>query len=233
MILAEFQTGNSLHFAILSTIAAAGVLVGLSANRLAGRPGQRVLRCFVGWGCLAAWILNTGYWMMPARFSLDGSLPIHFCNMANVFGALAILRGIHLFRGVIYFWSGLYLWAFFTPTVSTDPSDWGFWIFWTYHAFIILAFAYIFGGDRFRPSFRDLLHSSLFTLGYVVLLTVLNAIAGWNYGFLGNHVPSAPTPVELLGPYPLRILWMILAGAAVFTALWLPFRNHSATRTRR
>ena len=233
MNLSEFQTGNTLHLAILSVIAVTALLVGVTGHHLAEKSGQRLLRLFVGWGCFASWVVNTSYWLMPARFALDSSLPLHFCNMANVFGALALLRGIDLFRGVMYFWFGLYIWAFVTPTVGSDPADLGFCIFLLYHGFIILAFACIFGSQRFRPSFRDLLHSSLFTLGYVLLLTVVNAIAGWNYGFLGDDVPSAPTPVDLLGPYPLRILWMILAGATVFTALWLPFRNHSIARTRR
>ena len=233
MIPAEFQTGNLLHLAILCTVAVGAASVAIVGSRLAGRPGQRILRLFLGWGCLSVWLMNTAYWMIPARFVPDDSLPLHFCNMANVFGALALLRDSRLFRGVIFFWSGLYLWAFLTPTVSANPAEVGFLIFWTYHGFIILSLAYILCCEGFRPGFRDLVQTSLFTLGYVFLLAILNAIMDWNYGFLGNQVPSSPTPVDLLGPYPVRILWMIMAGAIVFTLLWLPFRNHSTIRTRK
>ncbi len=233
MILANFQTGNTTHLVTLAVIAVAAALLALAIRRESPESHQRLLRLFVGWGCVVAWILNTGYWMLPERFDLAKSLPLHFCNAANVFGALAILKGIRLFQGIIYFWTCLYLWAFLTPTLGEGPGNWGFWIFWIYHGFIIFALVHIYRSEHFRPSFRDLLHSSLFTLTYVILLSIIDAFTGWNYGFLGNNVPGAPTPVDLLGPYPIRILWMILIGAFLFLLLWIPFRNYSTTRTRK
>ena len=233
MFLADFHAGNAQHISTLTVIAAAAAGVILAARRFTAEQHRRALKLFVGWGCIAFWILNTAYWMSPAHFDLGSSLPIHFCNVANIFGALAILRGMRLFQGVIYFWSGLYIWAFITPTVGYGPESWGYWVFWIYHSFILFALAYLVFIDRFRPTFRDLLQSSLFTLGYVFFLAIIDAIAGWNYGFLGNDVPGAATPVALLGPYPLRILWMILIGAVIFLLLWLPFRRYSPTRTRK
>ena len=222
MLAADFQTLSTVHLLTLAVC----VGMGTAAPVLARRGDERrrlLLRRIVGWGCLVVWVINTGYWMMPDRFRWDGSLPIHFCNVANIFGALAILRGMRLFQGVLYFWAGLYLWAFLTPTVAEGPDRPGFWVFWIYHLFIALAFVHIVFIDRFRPTFRDLLHASAFTLCYVALLAIIDAIAGWNYGFLGNDIPENPTPVDVLGPYPLRILWMILLGAVVFLLLWLPY----------
>jgi hypothetical integral membrane protein (TIGR02206 family) len=202
--------------------------------RRSGRaPTRRRVRLFVGWGCIAAWLLNAVYWMMPARFDLASSIPIHFCNVANIFGALAVVGRVRLFQGVIYFWAGLYIWAFLTPTVGVGPAQLGFWVFWIYHAFIALAFVHVLFIDRFRPAFSDLLRCSGFTLAYVAFLAVLDRFGGWNYGFLGDDTPSSPTLVDILGPYPLRIVWMVLIGAVVFFLLWLPFvrkPSHSPDR---
>lgn len=222
MLAAEFQTLSFVH---LLTIAVC-VGMGTATPVLVRRGDERrslLIRRLVGWGCLAAWVMNTTYWMMPVRFELSGSLPLHFCNVANIFGALAVLRRMRLFQGVIYFWSGLYLWAFLTPTVADGPDRPGFWVFWIYHLFIALSFVHIVFIDRFRPAFRDLLHASVFTLVYVAFLAVVDALTGWNYGFVGDDVPTNPTPVDVLGDYPLRILWMVLLGAVVFLLLWLPF----------
>lgn len=237
MLTAEFQSWSFLHLATLAVCAGAAAGVALVVKRSPDAHRRLLVRRVVGWGCIVAWMVNTAYWMMPARFDLSASLPIHFCNVANIFGALAVLRGHRLFQGVIYFWASLYIWAFLTPTVGIGPAQVGFWVFWIYHAFIALAFVHVLLVDRFRPTFRDLLHSSAFTLGYVALLTCLDFLAGWNYGFLGNDMPGTPTPVDLLGPYPLRILWMILCGAVAFLLLWLPFcrpaKDQSTTRTRK
>lgn len=51
----------------------------------------------------------------------------------------------------------------------------------------------------------------------------LNAITGWNYGFVGAGKPGQPSPIDVLGPYPLRVLWMILIGALLFLFLLLPW----------
>ncbi|MEE3178912.1 MAG: hypothetical protein VX317_04460, partial [Verrucomicrobiota bacterium] len=75
MILANFQTGNTTHLVTLAVIAVAAALLALAIRRESPESHQRLLRLFVGWGCVVAWILNTGYWMLPERFDLAKSLP--------------------------------------------------------------------------------------------------------------------------------------------------------------
>ena len=78
--------------------------------------------------------------MTPERLAWDRSLPLHVCNIANIFGAIAVLRQQRLFQGIIYFWAlALCIWAFLTPTLDVGPARFGFWIFWIYHLFIGLA----------------------------------------------------------------------------------------------
>lgn len=228
----DFETLSLLHVATLVVCLGCAAAPPLYLRKNGNDLHHLRVRRMVGWGCVVAWIVNTIYWLWPSRFSMEDSLPLHFCNFANLLGALALLRGIRLFQGVIYFWSSLYIWAFLTPTVGLGPAYLGFWIFWFYHLFIAMALVHTLTVDRFRPTFRDLLQCSGFTLSCVLILAIMNAIGGWNYGFVGNDVPGAPTPVDVLGPYPLRILWMILIGATAFTILWLPFRRSSQEEPR-
>lgn len=223
----DFETWSLLHLVTLIFCLGCTATPPLVLRRHNADHHHLRVRRLIGWGCLLAWILNTIYWLWPSRFSWEDSLPFHFCNFANLLGALAILKGIRLFQAVIFFWSALYVWAFLTPTVGFGPAYLGFWIFWFYHTFIAMALVHTLVVDRFRPTFRDLLHSAGFTLFCVLILAIINALGGWNYGFVGNDVPGAPTPVDVLGPYPLRILWMVLIGATAFTLLWLPFCRSS------
>ena len=233
MLLASFSTGSATHLITLAVITGLIVVLVVVTHPSTSDSRRAIVGNLVGWGSLAAGILNTAYWMSPPRFDPSQSLPLHFCNLANFIGALAVLKGHRLFQGVLYFWSGLCLWAFLTPTVRTGPDQPDFWIFWLYHGFIALTLVYVLRVARFKPSFRDLMRSTRFTLILVACLFTINAVTGWNYGFLGNDIPGAPTPVDLLGRYPLRVLWMILIGAAVFALLWLPHWNSSTTRTRK
>lgn len=41
----------------------------------------------------------------------------------------------------------------------------------------------------------------------------------------GRSIPDNPTPLDLLGPWPLRILWMVLLVSALFAAMTLPGRR--------
>lgn len=223
MFATTFETWSPTHALTLLTCAVLVSIPVLVGRRSTSERMRRRTRLSIGWGCVAAWLVNTLYWFMPDRFDWESSLPIHFCNVANVFGALALLGGVRLFQGVIYFWAVLCVWAFITPTVGSGPTTFGFWIFWIYHLFIALAFVAIVTIDGFRPRLSDLLRCALFTLVYVLLLTLIDRVAGWNYGFVGDSVPDAPTPVDLLGPYPIRILWMIMIGAGAFAMMWLPF----------
>ena len=52
-----------------------------------------------------------------------------------------------------------------------------------------------------------------------------------NYGYVGPTRPSVPTLIDFLGPWPLRVIWLILIGASVFVLAWAPwaiFCRHAA-----
>ncbi len=229
-----FRTGSPTH--LLSLAACAGIVIAFVwlVRRWRAIPDEAErhrklhrLRLFVGSGCLAVWLLNTALWTVLTPFRWEQSLPLQFCNLANLFGAIAVFRkGGRLFKSVLYFWATtLCIWAFLTPVLGSGPDGPEFWIFWLYHVFIPIAVLETFLVQRFRPSFRDLGNAIGFTLAFTLLLAVIDRIFGWNYGFVGPSTPQNPTLLDVLGPYPLRILWMILIASTLFFLAWLPWRK--------
>ena len=100
-------------------------------RRWKGTERMRKLHQFVGYGCVVVWVIYAIYAALPSRFSWHHSIPLHFCNMANLIGAVAVLRRQRLFQSVIYFWTfALCIWAFLTPTLLSGPFHFGFWIFY-------------------------------------------------------------------------------------------------------
>ncbi len=204
------------------------------ARRYRETPHRVALERWVGLGCLATWLGNTAFWMWPSWFAWEQALPLHYCNLANVFGAIAVLTRRRLFQALIYFWAlALCIWAFLTPTVRMGPLHAQFWIFWLYHLFILLAVAHVLVADQFRPEGRDLRHVMVFTAIYTGVLIVVDYLGGWNYGFVGPSKPESTTLIDALGPYPLRLLWIVLLAAVALSLCYLPWYAARAWRRRR
>lgn len=173
-------------------------------------------------GCLLSWIVCTVYLLLPHKFDWEKSLPLQFCNMANLIGALAVGREKRWSIALAYYWAlTMCIWAFVTPTLNEGPALFDFWIFWIYHLFILITFAHVVWIDRFRPTWKDFGRSYLLTLAYMGFLITFNAFTGWNYGFVGPAKPDTMTPIDVLGPYPLRLVWMALIGAGLFALVTL------------
>lgn len=226
-----FRQGTALHFLCLAVCLAATLTTAVAARRFRSEPGRaRGLRRFLVVGCLVSWLASNGYGLLPPRFSWSDSLPLHFCHLANLLGAWAIATRNRTAQGLMYFWTfALCLWAFITPLLYVGPTSLWFWLFWIYHLFIPVATAWILVADRFRPTWGDWRRSVVATLAYMALLAVLDALTGWNYGFVGPSTPSQASLLDFLGPYPQRLLWMALVGTSLFALLMLPWRRRAAS----
>lgn len=220
-----FSQGSALHFLSLGVCLVAVLITVLVAVRVRGRESSaRPLRFAIATGCLVSWILSNGYGILPERFSWSESLPLHFCNLGNLIGAHAVATRHRISQSLVYFWSiALCSCAFLTPSLYVGPSHLWFWLFWIYHAFIPVSVAWILVADQFRPGWRDWWHAVILTLCFMAALAVLDAITGWNYGFVGPSLPTQRNLLDFLGPYPLRLLWMALIGAFLFTLLMIPW----------
>ena len=220
-----FVQGSFLHFLCLAVSALAAVATALAARRWRDEPATAsIWRRGIAVGCLVSWALTAAYQLHPERFSWHGSLPLQFCNLANLIGAYAVATRRRLPQSLTYFWTfALSSWAFLTPSLYVGPAELGFWIFWLYHVFIPISAAWVLVADRFRPTWADWRRALAVTVLYMGLLAVLDALTGWNYGFVGPDTPSQANLLDFLGPYPLRLLWMLLIGSALFALLMVPW----------
>jgi len=220
-----FVQGSTLHLTCLAVCVLATITTALLARRFRDREGPaRILRHGIVVGCLGSWILSSGYGLGGGRFSWAESLPLHFCNLANLIGAHAIATRHRTSQSLVYFWTfALCLWAFLTPSLYVGPASPWFWLFWLYHVFIPIAATWVIVGERFRPDWSDWRKAVFLTLLYVSLIAIVDALTGWNYGFVGPGTPTQANILDFLGPYPLRLLWMTLIAASLFTLLMLPW----------
>lgn len=230
-----FTQGSPLHLLCLAIC-----LVFTVITALLGRRERRSdcfssrLRHFIVVGSLLSWVLSNGYGLHPSRFNWSESLPLHFCNLANLIGALAVATRIRRAQSLMYFWTfGLSIWAFLTPSLYEGPASVWFWLFWLYHVFILIAATWILIADGFRPTWSDFRNSLSSTFLYMSLLAILDFFTGWNYGFVGPSLPSQANLLDFLGPYPTRLVWMALIGTAIFTLLMIPWIRRDTSISKR
>lgn len=176
---------------------------------------------------LGAWILWFGYQaydIATKGFSASHALPLQLSDVTAAVAGLVFIWPNRQLQSLAYF-LGLALGsqAVFTPDLTTGPATVSFWAFWLYHLFVVGAGIYVVAVHRFRPTWRDLRFALLFGLCFVAVVFTIDAVFDLNYGYLGRPNPSRPTVIDYLGPWPLRVVFMVLLGAAAMTLLMIPW----------
>lgn len=231
--LQSFRAFTTLHLFTLVGFTLAWALVirlGIRAERTGwGRMFTLVLGAFG----LALW-LNHQLYSLLLDWQPAHSLPLHLCDIAAVAGPFALLTGRRWLRSVLYFWALAFTTqALITPTLTDGPGRLNFWMFWLNHSTIVAMAIYEVVVRDYRPRGRDLAYVIMFSSAYLALVFPLNIWGGWNYGYVGPDVPGTPTVIDALGPWPERILLIIVMAAAMLTHWWLPWPLWSWLERRR
>ena len=207
----------------------------VAAGREAHRNGAgRELERWLAGGVLAIWIMLTLYWLTPERLSIQISLPLHLCDLANLVAALALLFRARVWRVLLHYWAfGLSTQAFITPTVTDGPESLYFWTFWSSHVAIVGTAVYDVLVRGFVTDWRDFRTAFSATFAWVAFVFVLNIILGTNYGYVGEKHPATPTLITALGPWPWRAFAIMAIATAGFALLTLVSQAaRAATRHR-
>lgn len=186
-----------------------------------GAARERSLCAWWGAGVVAINIASIAYWLMPVRYDIRTSLPLQLCDLACLMTPLVFLTRWRLPRALVYFWGiGLSTQAFVTPTLDEPPPSARYWLFWLVHLAIVGSAVYDLAVRRFRPTWRELLWALGVSITWAALMVWLNEALGSNYGYVGRGDASSPTLVDLLGPWPARVLVMGIIGSGMFVCLW-------------
>ncbi|MBL8745526.1 MAG: TIGR02206 family membrane protein [Phycisphaerae bacterium] len=231
----HFEAFSLTHAATLAAWAALTAAIILIGTRQHGRAAARMDRVLGVMG-LIAWIGVNAWWLAPANFEWQRSLPLQICDLAALAAPLAFLTHTRFFRIILYFWGvGLSSQGLLTPIVSVGPAHAEFWIAWINHGVIGTFAIYDVVVRGYRPTRRDALIAILTAAAFIALILPVNIATGWNYAYVGDSRPGSPTLIDHLGPWPLRILWIaLLAILAMILALlpWEIVRRRTPDPTR-
>ena len=220
----HFQPFSPTHFTIVGLLTVFwGYVIGLGLKWRGTLKLIRLERAFAKL-ILLIWIVIHIWWLFPANFIPARSLPIHICDIVALLAPLALIWRKRFLVALLYFWGiGLSLQGILTPDLQLGPVTLVFWLFWLHHATIVGTAVYIVIVHRFRPTWRDYRLAMGAGLLYLAIILPINIVFGFNYGYLGNMLPSQPSLIDWLGPWPWRVGVMAALACAGMALLQLPW----------
>ncbi len=148
-------------------------------------------------------------------------LPLNLCNVSTWAAVLALVTLWPMAVEFVYF-VGL-LGSAVTILMPDMGSPWPFRLFINHGGIIVVATVLVFGNvGRIR---RGAVWRSLGLLGiYGALLGTFDWAFGTNYGYLCSK-PQGVTLMNLMGPWPVYLAWVVLVTLGLFWLMWIPVRR--------
>lgn len=227
MVLNEmFELFGKDHLATLFLLLILGALVAWMA-----RMPSATLRCWLGrslsvliLGYATARYLELGF---SGRLTWEYSLPLELCHWVMIACLITLIRPTPLASEISYFWGlGGSLQAVLTPDVFHGLPSWEYIQFFWGHGSVLLAIVFIVAAREFRPRTGCVLRMMLALNLYAAIVGTVDALFGWNYGYLCSP-PSQPSLIDFLGPWPWYLLSIEAIALLVFWLLYLPWKGRS------
>lgn len=210
-----------LHLTLLAAIAVIGLLLVMVCSRLPA--ARRTMRLALGIGLA---LNELGWWWF--RYSHEGihlrNLPLQLCDVTLWMTCIGCLTLAPVVVEFAYFagFAGASL-ALLTPDLWEPWPRYPAIYFFVAHGGIVIGIAVLVFG-RLAPLRSGAVWRAFgMLLGYGLLVGGFNALCGTNYVYLCRK-PVNPSPLDLLGPWPVYLAGAAMAGLALFWLLWLPVR---------
>jgi hypothetical integral membrane protein (TIGR02206 family) len=211
------------YFVPLGLLVVATVLLCVAARRAPG-PWIGAVAPIIAFTIVVAELSWQPYVLANHSWSVAASLPVQLCDVGGFVAAAALLWRQLVLVEVAYFWGlGGTLQAVLTPDLQDHhfPS-FPYLQFYVTHDLVILAALFLVIGLALQPRPGAVRRIYLLTLGFAVVVGLIDLVTGGNYMYL--RVPAPGSLLEVMGPWP----WYIATGAVltlvVLVILDAPFR---------
>jgi len=193
-----------------------------------GRKGQDALRLWLGRiiGLLLLGYVTVFYAQQAILHALSWqySLPLELCNLALAACIISVYLQNQFAAEIAYFWGlGGGLQALATPDLGLGFPSWDYILFFWAHGAAVLTVVFNIACRNFRPRRGSIVRMMIALNIYGLGVGAINAIAGWNYGYLCRK-PAVPSLLDLLGPWPWYLVSIEMIALMSFFLLDIPWR---------
>ncbi|MGO1974258.1 MAG: YwaF family protein [Propionibacteriaceae bacterium] len=218
------STYGPAHWLLLAVTAlvAAGLMA--AGRRLRGTVAAHRLRTGLGLALLITTLGFQVFWLLPANFTVQQSLPVHLSDLLRLVASLALITRWRWAVAATYYWGlTLNLMALLTPDVDwQSPANLA--SYWSLHMLVMWAACHLTWGVGLHPTWRDLRRTVVITVAWAVGAYLINSALGTNYGYV-NAKPSGGSMLDLLGPWPGYLVVAVLLLVLVWTLITWPWNR--------
>jgi hypothetical integral membrane protein (TIGR02206 family) len=210
IIATAFNPFGTQHLAALAVITALCALVAWLARSANSQRRQWLRRLL---GCALLGYTACVYIQQGIAYGLawDYSLPLELCNLVLIACLISLFWPNQFTSEIAYFWGlGGVLQATLTPDLGRAFPSWDFMLFFWGHGATLMAIIFLIVSRELRPRKRSILRMMAAINIYAILVGTIDAITGWNYGYLCSK-PAMPSLLDFLGPWP----WYLLSLEAI------------------
>lgn len=205
------------HLVMVALTVIATIAIVPAARSLRRRHRDRAVTRVSGWALLVVTAVWTAFWLLPANFDLQQSLPLHFSDALRFITAIALITRAGWAIMISYLW-GLTLNAqsLLTPDLSyfAYPAL-EFSAYWFLHMVNWLVPIALVWGLGYRPTWRGFAVAYAVAAAWTGLGFAVNVFAGTNYGY-SMHAPTGGSALDYFGPWP----WYALTVAVLLAVAW-------------
>jgi hypothetical integral membrane protein (TIGR02206 family) len=210
-------------------------LVALAATGVVAAGLVRLVRAWPRAGLAVRWVLflvlalvlafELAVWAREEWLTWRVLLPLQLCDAAMVLAFVSLAWPRRVVVEVLYFWacSGSAL-AMLTPELPWGFPSWEFVFFFALHGLVVVAALVLVFGTGLRPRPGAPWRAFGATLALAGVAGLADVLLGMNFMFLRSK-PSASTPLDWMGPWPVYIGVGAALALGLFHLLALPFRG--------
>jgi len=231
--MSDFTPFHAVHAAALAAVASLTALAVRTGRARAARASGRARETVFALLTIAVWLVHAAGRALARPFDAGSAFPLALCEITALILPVAILTRRRALVNIVYFWGlGLCAQGLLTPVLHSGPDTIEFWTFWYAHGAIVGTAIYFVMVDRYRPTWRDWRFAVGAGLTYVAIVFSIDVRWGLDYGFLGDSLPDQHSVLDVLGPWPLRVVMMSVFAISLFAVLMLPWQMRHLARAR-
>lgn len=223
ILAAAFHAFDAQHIIGLICIAMFCLLVAFAARKQ-GPSRSRWLRGLIGFllvGYVLFFYVQQG---IEGALTWEYSLPLDLCSLVLAACIISIFRPVQFITEIAYFWGvGGILQALATPDLAGGFPSVSFILFFWGHGASLMAITLLIMRRDLKPRKGSIIRMMIALNFYAMVVGALNAVMGWNYGYLCRK-PYAPSLLDFLGPWPWYLLSIELIALVTFLILYAPWQ---------
>lgn len=212
------------HYAALAVTVVAAIVLVMWARKVRGTRAEGRALTIAGWIMLAATLAWMCWNMLPMNWNIEQSLPLHLSDALRIVTSLALLTRSGWTIAISYYWGlTLNIQSVITPDLTYFHAPvFEYIAYWLFHIAALIVPIMLVWGLGYRPTWRGYGIAFAATLVWAGIAGVANALTGANYVYLAR-APEVASALDLLGPWPIYILWEFVLVASVWALITWPW----------